>query len=140
MGAEVPKLAQDVAVSDSLGNQLSVLKLVTIKEDKLHGAMSGEAADSMSVQSQELTKGPPGDGAIPKNPLESTQDADKSSTLAKKLAVMLLSRLATSQVVKDTKWLETGAKKAVTPTPVESTRDTDTMVFSELGKSPKEDR
>jgi hypothetical protein len=140
MEAEVPKLVQVAHVSDLLGNQLTVVKPITIKEDKLHGAMSEEVADSMSVESQELIEELPGVTAIPKNPLESTQDADKSLTSVKKLAVTLLPRLVTSQVVKDTKWLETGAKKAVTPTTVESTRDMDTTVFSEPEKSPKEDK
>ena len=98
MEAEVPKLAQDVPVSDLLKDQLIVVRPITTKEDRLHGAMSGEVADSMSVESQKLTEGHPGEIAILKNPLESTQDANKSSTSAKKLAVMLLSRLVISQV------------------------------------------
>jgi hypothetical protein len=140
MEAEVPKQEQVAPASDSLGNQLTVVKPITTKEDKLHGAMSEEVADNMSVESQGLTGELHGVTAILKNPLEFTQDADKSSTSAKKLAVTLLPRLVTSQVAKDTKWLETGAKKAVTPTTVESTRDTDTTVFSEPEKSPKEDK
>jgi hypothetical protein len=46
MEAEVPKLEQVAPASDSLENQLTVVKPITIKEDKLHGAMSEEVADN----------------------------------------------------------------------------------------------
>jgi len=87
--------------------------------------MSEEVADNTSVESLESTEEPHGETVTQRNPLEYTHDADKSSTSAKQLVKLPSRKVGTKPVEKALKCLETGARRAVMPTPQESIRDTD---------------
>lgn len=97
MAAEPLNKAPDVTASNSAELRISSAdRLLTSKEDKLHGAMSEEAADSTSVASPELTEEPRGDGVTQKPQPKFTQDANLSSISAKLLAPKLSKRLVTN--------------------------------------------
>lgn len=97
MAAEPPSKAPDVIVSSSTKTgTTSAERPLTSKEDKLHGAMSEEAADNTSVASPEWTEKPHGDGVTQKPLPKFTQDADLSSISVKLLVPKLSLRLVTN--------------------------------------------